>query len=335
MHGTVGRQTRKTLTRVAASVSAGLIVAGLAGQVIRDGSVATALLMYIPLPLVGAAAVGLDLAVRGRSVRPPRFGVTALGLVAVAWSAWAMTGLGIVEQPEPGDREISVLQWNVQWGGGLFRSPRTWAAQRRAIVGMTPDLIVLSEAPPREWLDQLVADLGPEASRAGVHHDPTSTYWFGMAVCSRWPLRFDERWKLPGGVAMSVTADVRGRPIRLLVVDGVSAPTRSRLPFLRAVAATCRGAAAEGRPFDLVLGDFNTPSRSLGFDELEALGYRLAGRSARGWRATFPAWLPVYDIDHVWLGRGNRVRSCAFFNGPNTDHRGQLVRVLLPEEHPQ
>jgi endonuclease/exonuclease/phosphatase (EEP) superfamily protein YafD len=103
---------------------------------------------------------------------------------------------------------------------------------------------------------------------------------------------------------------------------------------LKAIAEVCRGARAAGRPYDLVLGDFNTPARSLGFDELEALGYRLAGRSARGWRGTFPAWMPVYDIDHVWLGAGNRPADATFFNGPSTDHRGQVVRVLLSKEPP-
>ncbi len=335
MRHTARRQRLEALARAAAVGSAVLVVAGLTGQIIRDRSVPAALLMYIPLPLVGAAAVALDLAVRGRSVPRLRFGAAVLGLVAIAWSAWAMTGRGDVEQPRTGDRDVSVLQWNVQWGGGFFGTPDTWAAQRRTIVGMAPDLVVLSEPPPPDWLDRLIADLGPGASHAGVHQGPPNSYWYGMAVCSRWPVRTDDHWKLPGGIAMSVIAEVRGRPIRLLVVDGVSTPTRSRLPFLRAVAANCRTAEAQGRPFDLVLGDFNTPSRSIGFDELEALGFRLAGRSARGWRGTFPAWLPVYDIDHLWLAAGNRPASCAFFNGPNTDHRGQFVRILLPREIPQ
>src|SRR5262249_22192172 len=111
-----------------------------------------------------------------------------------------------------------------------------------------------------------------------------------------------------------------------------SSPTRSRLPFLRAIAAACAEAESAGRPLDLVLGDFNTPARSLGFDDLAARGYRLAGRSTRGWRGTFPSWIPVYDIDRVWLRAGLRLSSCTFFNGPYTDHRGQVVRILLPEE---
>jgi endonuclease/exonuclease/phosphatase (EEP) superfamily protein YafD len=104
---------------------------------------------------------------------------------------------------------------------------------------------------------------------------------------------------------------------------------------LHAIAAACREADSIGRPYDLILGDFNTPSRSPGFDELEEIGYRLAGRSALGWRGTFPALAPVYDIDHVWLGPRIRLDSCTFFHGPYTDHRGQIVRVLLTKDDAQ
>ncbi len=84
-------------------------------------------------------------------------------------------------------------------------------------------------------------------------------------------------------------------------VMGGGGPFRnqSRLPFLGAIDQICRDAAGAGRSFDVVAGDFNTPSRSIGFDALTAQGYTLASRAASGWRGTFPAWLPVYDIDHV------------------------------------
>jgi endonuclease/exonuclease/phosphatase (EEP) superfamily protein YafD len=326
------RRMLRSLARAFASGSGILIAGGLIGQALRDRSVAAALLMYVPLPLVGAAALVLDIARKGRSIPRFRFGLSALGIAAFAWSAHAMTGSGLLDEPRPGDREVSILHWNVQWGGGLFRSPATWEAQCGAILAKEPDLIVLSEVPPGDWIHRLVADLGPGANFVGIHHDPTSPYWYRLAVCSRWPLRLERRLPLPGGTGMSVVADVEGRRIRMMVVDGISSPIRPRLPFLRAIAGACQEAEAAGQPFDLVLGDFNTPSRSLGFNDLAALGYRLAGRSARGWRATFPAWLPVYDIDHIWLRAGLRIGSCTFFNGPYTDHRGQVVRVLLPEE---
>jgi endonuclease/exonuclease/phosphatase family metal-dependent hydrolase len=92
-----------------------------------------------------------------------------------------------------------------------------------------------------------------------------------------------------------------------------------------------RRSESERRPFDIVAGDFNTPSRSLGFDAFAAQGYALASRSAGGWRGTFPARLPIYDVDHVWISPAGRVGQCTLFNVPFTDHRGQVVRILNAE----
>lgn len=309
-----------------------IVAAGLAGQLVRDPIPASALLMYIPLPLVGAMALVLDLACRGWAIPRPRFSLAAMGAAAVAWSSATMIGTGGSEEPRPGDREVSVLHENVLWGGGPFRSPRTWSEQRTDLIARNSDLILLSEAPPADWMAQLVRDLGPGASLVEVQNEPTSPYWYHLVVASRWPLRLEGHFRFSGGAGMAVAARIDGRPLRLLVVDGISRPTQSRLPFLGAVAATCRDAEIAGRPFDLVLGDFNTPARSLGFEGLRELGYRLAGRFAPGWRGTFPAWVPVYDIDHVWVGARLRIRSEAFFHGPHSDHRGQLVRLLVPEE---
>ena len=263
---------------LAAVGSAILIVVGLAGQAIRDRTVATALMMYVPLLPLGLAALGLDLLCRGRSWPRLRFGSTLIGILAIGWSTITMMGTGAKSERREGDEEVTLLQWNVLWGGGHFRGPKAWKAQRSAITDRNPDLVVLSEAPPDDWLGQLTGDLGEGASHVGIFHDPMSPYWYRIAVCSRWPIRLEGRVPLPGGAAMSVTAEVRGRGYRLLVVDGVSSPFRSRLPFLRAVAEACRDAASTGRPFDCVVGDFNTPSRSLGFDELADQGYHLASR---------------------------------------------------------
>jgi endonuclease/exonuclease/phosphatase family metal-dependent hydrolase len=306
-----------------------IIVAGLAGQAVRDRSVALAILFYLPLLPASAAAVVLDLARRGRCLPRARFSLTLLGVVGGALAAMPMIGSGTVGKYEPADLEVTILQWNVMWGGGPFRSPQTWAAQRALIRKRDPDLIILSELPPADWLELLIGELGPGANFAGIETDPGSRDWFRLGVCSRWPVRMEKRVPLPGGVAMSALCAVRGRELRILVVDGKSNPFASRLPFLRAVADICRLAADEGRPFDALAGDFNTPGRGIGFDDLTSQGYSLASRSAAGWRGSFPSWLPLYDIDHVWLKPGLRLRSCALFTGPSTDHRGQFVSVLL------
>jgi len=311
---------------------ASVIVAGLIGQLIRDRSVATAILMYIPVLPVSMLGLALDLAFRGRALPPARFTLSTLAVIGAAATAAPMIGWGALNSARATEQDVSVLHWNVQSGGGLFYSPQSWLAQRHEIVRHKPDLIVLSEAPPAAWIDQLVADLGPGASRAGVEHLRGSCYWHGLAVCSRWPVRLEEVISFPNGEGMSVIVDVDRRPLRILVVDGKSNPFVSRLPFLGGIVATSRAARDAGRPFDVIVGDFNTPSRSLGFDPLVKQGYALASDSAAGWRATFPSWLPIYDIDHVWLAPELRVGRASFFNGPYSDHRGQIAHLLVPAE---
>jgi Endonuclease/Exonuclease/phosphatase family len=308
-----------------------IVIAGLAGQLIRDRSAATAILMYLPLLPASLVAIVLDIARRGRAIPRARFLLTFLGIFGGTCSVVPMIGSDRVGEYGATDIEVTLLHWNVLWGGGPFRSERTWASLREEIVARDPDLILLSELPRPEWLKQLVDQVGPGANVVGIERSPRSPYGLQLGVCSRWPIQLEKRMTLPGGVAMSVAAAVRGREMRLLVVDGKSNPFQSRLPFLAAIAQACREAVEAGRPFDAVVGDFNTPSRSIGFDSLTALGYTLASRSAAGWRGTFPSWLPIYDIDHVWIRLGLRIRSCTLFTAPASDHRGQFVSLLLPE----
>jgi endonuclease/exonuclease/phosphatase family metal-dependent hydrolase len=308
-----------------------IVVAGLLGQFVRDRWVVTAILMYLPLLPVAMAAIVFDAFQKGRALRPGRFLLTSIGVLASACAVVPMIGSGEVGNYGPTDREVTLLQWNVLWGGGPWRSAQTWAAQRTEIIKRDPDIIILSELPPVDWIDKFVDGVGPGANIVSLEHDASSRYWYRLGVCSRWPLLREQTIPLPDGVGMSVTVSVPGRPLRLLVVDGKSNPFHSRLPFLRAVANLCRGAARAGRPFDVVAGDFNTPSHSIGFDAMADQRYTLAGRATHGWRGTFPSALPIYDIDHVWSGPDLRLRSCAFFNGPYSDHRGQFVSLLWSE----
>jgi endonuclease/exonuclease/phosphatase (EEP) superfamily protein YafD len=313
-------------------VAVGLVLAivlGSVGQVVRDRSVAWALLMYLPLVPLGLMAAAFDGILRGRALPKGRFILGAIGLVTALGAAVPMVGFG----PEPVERtgpEISVLHWNVLWGGGKPRNPAKWEAMRREILARGADLIVLSEAPPADWLDQLVGEMGPGANRVQVEHEPGASTWFKLVVCSKGPLRLVRRETIADGTGMVVEAEVRDRLVRLLVVDARSSPLLPRGPRLLDVAAACRRARKAGEPVDVVVGDFNTVSRSLGFDAIEAEGYALASRSSRGWRGTFPSFLPVYDIDHVLIRRDDPLLDCRLFTNLASDHRGQVVRFRPP-----
>ena len=311
----------------------GLIGLGTLGQVVRDRSAAWGVLMYLPLPLIGASAVGWDLICRGRGLPRGRlrFALAAVGLATVLGSSSRLAGgWGKARStPHPGaSRAARVLHWNVIWGGGRRRSAESWASIRRTIGDQGADLVILSEAPPDDWLDGLVAGLGPTGSRVQAENEPGAGYWYKLAVCSKRPLRLLDRRTLRGGVALAVAAETDLGRLRVLVVDGQSNPFRSRTPFLEDVARLCRAAEAAGEPFDLVAGDFNSLSQSVGFDALRGAGYGLASAASPTWRGTFPAFAPVYDIDHVWVRSGRFAGAVdATFADLASDHRGQVVEL--------
>jgi endonuclease/exonuclease/phosphatase family metal-dependent hydrolase len=324
------RRVRLLLT---ATALAGLALATL-GQVLRDRPGVPWWLFYLPLLPAGLGVVLLDLVCAGRCLPRPRFALALLGLAASAWAASLLLALGGGRAEDPQRRPVALLQWNVHWGGGREASPATWQQITEEIEGHSPEVVVLAEAPAPErgWLEGLARKHG--WSIAQCRSAPGSSYWYNLAVCAAGPVRREYEAEAPNGHVMSALVPVRGRTLRVLVVDGISEPRQSRLPLLADVAERCRRAQEEGSPIDVLAGDFNTPSRSVGFDPFPTLagGYRLASWSAVGWRGTFPADWPLYDIDHVWVHSRFAIQGSELFTSPASDHRGQVVRFYLPGE---
>ena len=303
----------------------------LAGFFARDRNVPLALLMYLPLAPPGLASTALDLARQGRAVRGPRFILAAAGVLAMTCSAAAMIGSGPRAPAPAAGGEVRLLHWNVLWGGRP-RTEATWTSIEEDVVRRAPDVVVLSEGPSDARLDSLTRRLGPGWTSTKLAHPPRSPDWYKLVAMSRWPVREGRPVAIRNGIALDVRVDRPGRPLRILIVDGRSRPTLLRTPMLLDVAAECRRAAEAGEPYDVLAGDFNALGRSLGFDAVRSAagGYEEASRSAAGWRGTWPMPLPVYDIDHVWVGAGLRVAGCRLFGNPGCDHRGQLVRLAIP-----
>src|SRR5438093_8404361 len=326
----LARRTRPWL----AGTTVVVLAAGAVGQLLRDRNLALALMMYIPLAPMGLWAVALDLFSRGRSIPRIRLGLSLAGAAAAVVGAILMIGTKVREPAPPAATEITLLHWNVMWGGN---DPSQWRETAERIVRRKPDLVVLSEAPSDDMIVDALSEIGPGWQVVYITNPPHSDYWYNPFVCSRGPLKLERRVPIRNGAAMSVLAEVRGRTIRLLVVDGRSDPRILRTPMLHDIAAACDEAARKGEPVDVVVGDFNSVSRSIGFDALAKAGdagYRRAAEYCGGWRATWPAPLPLYDIDHVWVrggASGPSVLQCELFSGRRTDHRGQFVRLALPQ----
>ena len=306
------------------------LLCGMTGQATRDRNLVLALMMYIPLVPLGLWAVALDGVRRGRSIPRARFALAALGLGATAWGGFLMTGGRAPDRAPMGSSQVSILHWNVMWAG---RNATRWHDLAREIRRRDPDLVVLSEAPPDDMVVESFSFRAQRASAVYVTNEPGERYWYNPMVCSRGPLKREWRIDIANGAAMSVLAEVRGRTVRLLVVDGKSDPRIGRTPMLHDIAAACDRLARRGQPVDVIVGDFNAVGRSIGFDAFAAAGeegYRRSSDYGGGWRATWPAPVPVYDIDHLWVRNDWAVIGCELFSARGTDHRGQFVRVALP-----
>lgn len=316
------------------AIAAGLftaIVGGLVGLVVRDRLRVIGLLIYVPLLPLGIAAVSWDLIARGRALSKGRFALGTAGVIAIISGVWIMTGSATPPAPDaPGGTPITVLQWNVQWGGGgggedgnLAR----WDSICRDIARHAPDIVVLSECPRQERLDHLTRTLGRSWTTVRSEHHDRDRYFYRLVVVSRWPVTLERESPIPSGRVMQAVVAAPGGDMRVLVVDGESHPLHDRTPRLHAVAQICRDVALSGKPIDIIAGDFNAVGRSVGFDAIAAADFTSAGATAPGWRATWPAPVPLYDIDHLWTSADWPITAFDRFTNSVTDHRGQVARL--------
>ena len=302
---------------------------GLVGFFVRDRSVLLASLLYLPLLPIGALTVGLGFLDRWR-LRRTGWGLIVIGLASVLSGSWWMIGRGA--SPGASVREdVNILHWNVLWGG-FWRSNQTlWNSMVDDIIARDPDIVVLSEAPPRPEMYAGFERLPGHRFSLSVWNLNSVEHESHIHLISRWPLHLAGPVGIVHGAAGMVVIDHPAQPIRLMVVDGQSQIHRLRTPMLHDIAEACDRMAERGEPVDLIVGDFNAVSRSIGFDEVSraASGYHLASRSCLGWRGTWPSFFPVFDIDHIWVRSGWTILGDRLFTNFGTDHRGQWAHLSL------
>jgi endonuclease/exonuclease/phosphatase (EEP) superfamily protein YafD len=314
-----------------------VILLALIGQIVRDRTVELGLLMYIPVLPLGIWAVALDLWQAGYSLPGFRFGLTLIGLGLMTWGEMTMIGQGATLGHLNPDIQVSVLHWNISWGGV---GKTGWQSISRDIRRRHPDIAILTETPHKFKLNRF---LNKQMGWSMVMYEDTRSN--PLAICSAWPLQLEQFVKIRDGVAMTVIVRVKNYPLRILAVDGkrnmskrVTILSRQvlprwRTPLLNDIARFIARSEQQGKPIDIIAGDFNTISRSLGFDALAQVGggYHLASKYSAHWRGTWISILPLYDIDHVWVHKRFPGLSANLFTNLATDHRGQLVKFhLLP-----
>jgi len=124
-----------------------------------------------------------------------------------------------------------------------------------------------------------------------------------------------------------VEVELRGRPLRVLVVDFDADATRSRRAAFEALQALV--AEHAGHPL-IVVGDFNTPTDSPHFRRLRGPlqdAWQVAGS---GFSETWPLPVPVLRLDHLWIS--SHLRPVAFRMDWSllSDHRAQVLDLAWP-----
>jgi endonuclease/exonuclease/phosphatase (EEP) superfamily protein YafD len=310
-----------------------VILLVLIGQTVRDRTVELGLLMYIPVLPLGLWTVALDLWQAGYSLPGFRFSLTLIGLAMITWGEMTMIGQGATPGTFSYKTQVSVLQWNISWGG--MKKMGGWKSISRDIMRWHPDIAILSETPHQFRLNRALNK--PMGWSMVMYEDSWSN---PLAICSAWPLQLEQVVKIHDGVAMTVVVRVKNHPLRILAVDGKRNMSkrmtilshqvlpRWRIPLLGDIAQFIVRSEQQGKPIDIIAGDFNTISRSLGFDAWDQVGggYHLASKYSSNWRGTWMSILPLYDIDHVWVHKRFLGLSANLFTNLATDHRGQLVK---------
>jgi hypothetical protein len=303
----------------------------LMAEIVRDISVFWALCLYIPLLPIGLFAIIWDLSWRGKSFIIP-YTLTTLGLIAVSIQTVQLSYYYPASTMPQQVQVIRLLQWNTLWGGKYPFSHRsylhTWDRLREKIVQQQADIIVLNEPPQDARLTQLAEQLGDDWNM--VNFEPIKTCQrctVMFSVLSPYPMQ-RERYANPRyGNGFIIRIDMPQRRLRLLVVDGESKYNQLRMPFLSDIYQTVMQQYAQQQPIDVIAGDFNAIRRSRGFDDYPTMGegYWLAGEKTQGWRGTWKSYLPLFDIDHVWLSHSFKPIYTQFLFDFASDHRGQLV----------
>jgi endonuclease/exonuclease/phosphatase family metal-dependent hydrolase len=321
--------SKRRLRRAIGYLFTVFLLAGAAAQLVRDQSLAIALLMYVPLAFLSFAAIAWDLALAGHAL-PRR------GLLAILASAIGLFAVGQSYRPAlPPDarttREpIVLVHWNTQWGAHGKTSVR---AMFESLAAHDPDIVCLSEAPRYAEVKETWNALRPGYHYATSENGPNHRYQYRMTVISRAPVTLRTEWQLRIGRA--ALFEIHGpSTLRIVLADFQSSPLLPRSPSLLQLAEIVEEGLRAHRPVDVVAGDFNTPGNFLGFERLSRAGegYERTALWSGEWRATWPTTLglPVFDIDHIWVRRPMHVHRSTFFTHPSTDHRGQRVVVALP-----
>lgn len=211
-------------------------------------------------------------------------------------------------------RVFKVIVWNTRYIAG--EDPRVVTD----LFKLRADLIVLPES---NGLQQLVEQesLAPEGY--SVHE-----FEGGVSIIARGEIRPIESYLIGTRSRIAVVELVIDqRTIPIVTVDMESNPFLSRREAFEIL-----DSLLNKEPM-LVLGDFNTPTESVWFEEVFEKKHRYGHAftdSGYGYNKTWPKPLPILALDHIWTRPDITSYKTELRPGKGSDHRMLFSTIALP-----
>lgn len=173
---------RRIVHRVLLATVAALVILRVLGRLFRAELPVLAAVDHIPLMFAGPLLVAELFFIRGRA----RWVMGGFGLSLSIWGLSEGAGWRDWGEAEVSGEAIVVSHISPRWGR-YNEGPYRWAEQMTTIAKTQSDIIVLSEAPPEDLLQQLIDHGGWQLSAVQNRFDRTD-YWYHMVVLSRRPI---------------------------------------------------------------------------------------------------------------------------------------------------
>ena len=294
---------RKLLRLLATPV---LVLATLLHLSVKDAWQPLAVLFYaLPLPLLALGWGMLWLLWGWRRT---------MGLVSLALALGSFVFWLAISHRSPSPRNVEPALTVLSWNMAHRRLPS--ASLEALLRTHRPDITGLVEVGLRH------GDPNP-LTASPLPGFTTTKLLNGMAVVVLGQVRVLEERQLPCNTKFAVIeATVDGKAWRIFIVDGVSKPLRSRREALAALLQK-----AQGGSHTVLLGDFNTPADSAHFREWRQVLHHAFDEAGSGLRETWPRWVPVLALDHVWSsGDALPLRAEKIWDA-SSDHAALLVEL--------
>lgn len=125
-----------------------------------------------------------------------------------------------------------------------------------------------------------------------------------------------------------IQISLNGELFDVLLIDIYANPSRSRAPAFAQLTSLIRSYSSRNL---VVMGDFNTPAKSVFFEPFRKYLNQTFEAGGVGFAETWPIPLPVLALDQIWVSKKITVISCRLNWSWFSDHRSVVAGIELPQ----